>query len=95
MVNILDPTDWSCSLHINLCTCIQVSDIKKELAGLGTLMEDMRGTCKQLQSQMKKFPDCSETPFEAEAGTLMDTWLDVNVYALCIYQSAACTSSAW
>eukprot|EP00064_Thunnus_orientalis_P017569 superscaffoldBa00003775_g17653 len=55
----------------------KVSDIKEELSGLGERMEEMRGVCRQLQSQLKKFPDCSETPFEAEADTMMDSWLDV------------------
>ncbi|KAM7376415.1 hypothetical protein PAMP_006150 [Pampus punctatissimus] len=55
----------------------KVHDIKEELGGLGEPMEEMRGICRQLQSQLKKFPDCSETPFEAEADTLMDSWLDV------------------
>lgn len=47
-------------------------------------MEEMRGVCRQLQTQLKKFPDCSESPFEAEADTLMDNWLDVSIYTLCI-----------
>ncbi|KAG7234117.1 hypothetical protein INR49_005781 [Caranx melampygus] len=55
----------------------KVSDIKEELSGLGERMEEMRGVCRQLQTQLKKFPDCSESPFEAEADTLMDNWLDV------------------
>ncbi|XP_028420977.1 nesprin-2 [Perca flavescens] len=54
-----------------------VCDIKAELAGIGERMEEMRSVCRQLQSQLKKFPDCRETPFEAEADTLMDNWLDV------------------
>lgn len=57
---------------------VQVGDIKEELAGLGEHMEDMRGICRQLQSQLKTFPDCSETSFEAEADSLMDSWLDVS-----------------
>ncbi|CAJ1074541.1 LOW QUALITY PROTEIN: nesprin-2 [Xyrichtys novacula] len=55
----------------------KVGEIKEELAGLGEPMEEMRGVCRQLQAQLKKFPDCSEAPFEAEAHTLMDNWLDV------------------
>lgn len=58
---------------------VQVRDIKEELAGLGERMEEMRGICRQLQSQLKKFPGCTETPFEAEADSLMDNWLDVSV----------------
>nr|XP_029131758.1 nesprin-2 [Labrus bergylta] len=55
----------------------KVGDVKEELAGLGAPMEEMRGACRQLQNQMKKFPDCSQASFEAEADTLMDNWLDV------------------
>ena len=67
-----------------MLTCvlfIQVREIKEELGSLGAGMEEMRGVCRQLQSQLKKFPDCSESPFEAEADTLMDNWLDVSIYA--------------
>ena len=64
-------------LHINTCAFIQVCNIKEELGSLGGQMEEMRSVCKQLQSELKKFPDCRETPFEAEADTLMDNWLDV------------------
>lgn len=64
---------------------VQVHDIKEELASLGERMEEMRGVCRQLQSQLKNFPDCSETSFEAEADTLMDNWLDVSGSAFNIY----------
>lgn len=57
---------------------LQVSDIKEELASLGEHMEEMRSVCRQLQSQLKNFPDCCETSFEAEADALMDNWLDVS-----------------
>lgn len=60
-----------------MCLSVQVRDIKEELAGLGGRMEEMRSVCRQLQSQLKEFPDCSETSFEAEADALMDNWLDV------------------
>lgn len=60
---------------------VQVFDIKEDLAGLGETIEEMRSVCRQLQSELKKLPDCSETSFEAEADALMDTWLDVSVFA--------------
>jgi len=63
-------------------TFIQVCDIKEELGSLGEQMEEMRGVCKQLQSELKKFPDYSETPFESEADALMDNWLDVCICSL-------------
>lgn len=65
------------------CFFMQVSDIKEELASLGEHMEEMRGVCRQLQSQLKNFPDCCETSFEGEADTLMDNWLDVSASAFC------------
>lgn len=72
---------FRCILSVHMCASAQVHDIKEELSGLGERMEEMRGVCRQLQSQLKKFPDCSETPFESEADTLMDNWLDVSIYA--------------
>lgn len=68
-------------LYVYMCVFVQVTDIKEELGGLKERIEEMRGVCRQLQSQLKKFPDCSETSFEAEADSLMDNWLDVSVYA--------------
>lgn len=65
---------------IDLCMFVQVFDIKEELAGLGETIEEMRSVCRQLQSELKKIPDCSETSFEAEADALMDNWLDVSVF---------------
>lgn len=56
--------------------------MKEELAGLGEKMEEMRGASKQLQSDLKKMPDCTGTLFEVEANTLMDNWLDVWIQAL-------------
>ncbi len=63
---------------------VQVRDIKEELGGLGERMEEMRAVCRQLQSQLKTFPDCSEARFEAEADALMDNWLDVSNSA-CVF----------
>ncbi|KAK6295335.1 hypothetical protein J4Q44_G00345610 [Coregonus suidteri] len=56
---------------------IKVHSTKAELSGLGEEVEEMRGICKQLQSQLRQIPDCPDTPFESEADTLMDNWLDV------------------
>ncbi|XP_036841097.1 nesprin-2 isoform X1 [Oncorhynchus mykiss] len=55
----------------------KVHSTKAELSGLGEGVEEMRGICKQLQSQLRQILDCPETPFEGEADTLMDRWLDV------------------
>ncbi|XP_067242791.1 nesprin-2 isoform X14 [Chanodichthys erythropterus] len=56
----------------------KVVGIKEDLNGLGPKMEEFRSVCRQLQSQLKKIPDCSETPFETEADALVDSWLDVS-----------------
>ncbi|XP_027891564.1 uncharacterized protein LOC114155726 isoform X3 [Xiphophorus couchianus] len=55
----------------------KVCDMKEELAGLGEKIEEMKGACKRLQSDLKKFPDCTDAPFEVEADTLLDSWLDI------------------
>ncbi|KTF78168.1 hypothetical protein cypCar_00022230 [Cyprinus carpio] len=56
----------------------KVVGIKEDLNSLGPKMEEFRSVCRQLQSQLKKIPDCSETPFETEADALVDSWLDVS-----------------
>lgn len=48
-------------------------------------MEEFRSVCRQLQSQLKKIPDCSETPFETEADALVDSWLDVRIWKTSIH----------
>lgn len=58
----------------------QVFAIKEGLSGLGETIEEMRSVCRQLQSELKKIPDCSETSFEAEADAVMDNWLDVSIF---------------
>ncbi|KAJ0009234.1 hypothetical protein NQD34_016649 [Periophthalmus magnuspinnatus] len=55
----------------------KVGEIKEELGSLGGPMEELRAVCKQIQSIVKTIPDCNQTSFEAEAESLMDTWLDV------------------
>lgn len=55
--------------------------MKEELGGLSQQIEELRGVCRQLQSELKKFPACSEPCFEAEADALMDSWLDVRTVA--------------
>lgn len=62
------------------CLSAQVFDIKEGLSGLGETIEEMRSACRQLQSELKKLPGCSETSFEAEADALMDNWLDVSIF---------------
>jgi len=54
-----------------------VTSIKSDLSGLGDGVEEFRAVCRQLQSLMRKIPDCVDAPFESEADTLMDRWLDV------------------
>lgn len=64
---------------MDLCLSAQVFDIKEGLSGLGETIEEMRSVCRQLQSELKKLPGCSEASFEAEADALMDSWLDVSI----------------
>ncbi|KAJ8288955.1 hypothetical protein COCON_G00016140 [Conger conger] len=54
-----------------------VDGIKEDLASLGEGVEEIRGVCRQLQSQLKKIPECADAPFESEADALVDRWLDV------------------
>ncbi|XP_043093802.1 nesprin-2 isoform X3 [Puntigrus tetrazona] len=55
----------------------KVTSIKSDLSGLGDGVEEFRAVCRQLQSVMRRIPDCADAPFESEADTLMDRWLDV------------------
>lgn len=64
---------------------VQVEDIKAKLSGLSEQMDEARAVCRQLHSHLKRFPDCREAPFEAEADTLMDTWLDVSAWTSTIH----------
>lgn len=66
-------------LYLHYALLLQVVGIKEDLNGLGPKMEEFRSVCRQLQSQLKKIPDCSETPFEIEADALVDSWLDVSI----------------
>ncbi|XP_055011506.1 nesprin-2-like [Boleophthalmus pectinirostris] len=55
----------------------KVGEIKQELAGLTVPMEELKATCKQIQTSLKKIPDCNQTSFESEADSIVDTWLDL------------------
>ncbi|KAG7466266.1 hypothetical protein MATL_G00163020 [Megalops atlanticus] len=55
-----------------------VRGIKEDLGGLGEGVEEIRGVCRQLQSLLKKIPECADAPFESEADALVDRWLDVS-----------------
>ncbi|TSV02080.1 Nesprin-2 [Bagarius yarrelli] len=56
----------------------KVHVIKEDLNGLGPKIEEFRAVCRQLRFHLKKLPDCSEMPFEAEADALVDSWLDIS-----------------
>ncbi len=80
------------SISNNDSVCIlKVVDIKEDLNSLGPKMEEFRSVCRQLQSQLKKIPDCSETPFEMEADALVDSWLDVRIWKT-LFTSTMCCS---
>uniref|UniRef100_W5MW17 Spectrin repeat containing, nuclear envelope 2a n=1 Tax=Lepisosteus oculatus TaxID=7918 RepID=W5MW17_LEPOC len=55
----------------------KVSTIKEDLSGWTEGVEELRAVCRHLQSQLKKIPGDAEVPFEAEADSLVDRWLDV------------------
>ncbi|XP_036405234.1 nesprin-2-like [Megalops cyprinoides] len=55
----------------------KVRGIKEDLAGLSEGVDEIRGVCRQLQSQLRKVPGCPDAPFESEADDLVDRWLDV------------------
>ncbi|XP_029966670.1 nesprin-2-like [Salarias fasciatus] len=56
----------------------KVQEAKGELNGLGDAIEAVRSVCRQLHSHLRQIPDCTSVPFENEADTLMDRWLDLS-----------------
>ncbi|GLD49701.1 nesprin-2-like protein [Lates japonicus] len=56
----------------------KVQETKAELNGLGDGIEEVRSVCRQLHAHLRKIPGCSNIPFESEADTLMDSWLDIS-----------------
>ncbi|RXN16323.1 nesprin-2-like protein [Labeo rohita] len=42
----------------------KVTSLKSDLSGLGDGVEEFRAVCRQLQSLMRRIPDCAEAPFE-------------------------------
>ncbi|KAI4900991.1 hypothetical protein NFI96_032985 [Prochilodus magdalenae] len=73
----------------------RVSSVKSDLSALGDGVEEFRSVCRQLQSQMKKIPDCPDTPFESEADALMDRWLDVTERTDCCLDNLQIGLSLW
>ncbi|KAG1964264.1 nesprin-2 [Pimephales promelas] len=74
---------------------IKVTSIKSDLSGLGDGVEEFRAVCRQLQSLMRKIPDCVDAPFESEADTLMDRWLDVTEKTDCHLDNLQAGFSLW
>ncbi|XDV42021.1 hypothetical protein PO909_010774 [Leuciscus waleckii] len=73
----------------------KVTSIKSDLSGLGDGVEEFRAVCRQLQSLMRKIPDCVDAPFESEADTLMDRWLDVTEKTDCHLDNLQAGFSLW
>ena len=73
---VLSPNFERC---VSICVCVQVNATKAELSELGDGIEEIRGVCRQLQTQLRKIPECLDAAFEIEADTLMDRWLDVSL----------------
>lgn len=57
--------------------------MQQTLSGHGEGLQELRGLCRQLQSQLRMVQACAEAcaevPFQAEADTLVDRWLDVSL----------------
>ncbi|XP_067239735.1 nesprin-2-like isoform X9 [Chanodichthys erythropterus] len=73
----------------------KVTGIKSDLSGLGDGVEEFRTMCRQLQSLMRRIPDCIDAPFESEADTLMDRWLDVTEKTDCHLDNLQAGLSLW
>ncbi|KAF4099427.1 hypothetical protein G5714_019553 [Onychostoma macrolepis] len=73
----------------------KVTSIKSDLSGLGDGVEEFRAVCRQLQSLMRRIPDCADAPFESEADTLMDRWLDVTEKTDCHLDNLQAGFSLW
>ncbi|XP_064421198.1 nesprin-2-like [Latimeria chalumnae] len=54
----------------------KLEKVKEELDDSSDTIDTVRNVCSQLQSQLRKIPNCKETPFEKEADALTDRWLD-------------------
>ncbi|XP_051511030.1 LOW QUALITY PROTEIN: nesprin-2-like [Myxocyprinus asiaticus] len=73
----------------------KVTSIKSELNGLGDGVEEFRAVCRQLQSLMRRIPDCADVPFESESDGLMDRWLDVTEKTDCHIDNLQAGFSLW
>ncbi|XP_051954461.1 nesprin-2-like [Xyrauchen texanus] len=73
----------------------KVTSIKSELNGLWDGVEEFRAVCRQLQSLMRRIPDCADVPFESEADSLMDRWLDVTEKTDCHLDNLQAVFSLW
>ncbi|XP_051500897.1 nesprin-2-like [Myxocyprinus asiaticus] len=73
----------------------KVTSIKSELNDLGDGVEEYRAVCRQLQSLMRRIPDCADAPFESEADALMDRWLDVTEKTDCHLDNLQAGFSLW
>ncbi|XP_040920887.1 nesprin-2a [Toxotes jaculatrix] len=56
----------------------KVQETKDELNALGDGIEEVRSVCRQLHTHLRQMPECTIIPFESEADTLMDSWLDIS-----------------
>ncbi|XP_075699878.1 nesprin-2 isoform X2 [Rhinoderma darwinii] len=56
---------------------MKVHELKLEIDHHSEDVEEVNSICKMLQSQISKIKRFEEAPFQAEANTLIDKWLDV------------------
>ncbi|CAN9507959.1 unnamed protein product [Ophioblennius macclurei] len=73
----------------------KVQETKGELNGLGDAIEAVRSICRQLHSHLRQIPDCTSVPFENEADTLMDRWLDLSERTDCHLENLHLSLTLW
>lgn len=78
-----------------VCGGSKVKETKAELNGLVALIEEVRSVCRHLHTNLQQIPEITILPFESEADSLMDQWLDVSLASLLlIFNSCHCAATS-
>ncbi|XP_068110339.1 nesprin-2 isoform X3 [Hyperolius riggenbachi] len=56
----------------------KVEEVKQDFDGHAEDIEEISSICNKLHSQINRIKSFEESPFQAEANTIIDKWLDVN-----------------
>ncbi|XP_034436669.1 nesprin-1-like [Hippoglossus hippoglossus] len=56
----------------------KVQETKSQLNSLGGDVEEVRSVCRQIHVHLRQTPECNVIPFQSEADSLMDGWLDIS-----------------